>query len=178
MTDDRLVLKTIEMSMNASERFAKGETLLSDRPESDFFDWLLKMNAFECAVVLPKPMLLRRVLRGQKPAWPHVTTCADQLRVARSVFEATALSGFRLIVGVKSRLDDLVAFFTGLGYRLEGRGVYGSSDQHDLTSAVWNKAALREGVQLASRLCHSPICVFAHDADPVYILHKDSPTGQ
>jgi hypothetical protein len=173
MTDEQPILKAIEMSMDASARFARGETLLSDRPESEFFHWLIQMNAFDCAVVLPKRSLLQQVFRGQQLAWPQVTTCPDELKRARPIFEETALSGFRLIVGVKSGIDELVAFFARLGYRLEGRGVYGSADQHDPTSATWNRAALQQGVQVASKLCQSPLCVFAHDADPVYLLHRN-----
>jgi hypothetical protein len=173
MTDDQ-VLKTIEMSRDASARFARGE-ILSDQPASECFQWLERMNLFECAVVVPKRTLLQKLFRSPEPAWPQVVMGPDEFRVALPMFEATALSGFRLIVGVKSGVDDLVAFFAGLGYRLEGRGVYGSGDPHDPTSATWSKAALQRGVSLASRLCRSPLCVFAHDADPVYLLYKPQP---
>ena len=87
--------------------------------------------------------------------------------------EEAAESGFRLILGVNSSLDDIVAAFTKLGYRVEGRGVYGDGGEHDPMMAAPSDVGLARGVQVASDLCGATLCMFAHDADPVYILCKE-----
>ena len=76
-------------------------------------------------------------------------------------------------MGVGSESNDLEKVFTSLGYRVEGSGLNASGGQHDPTVIAWNREAFMGAIRVASKLCRSPLSVFAHDADPVYVLYKE-----
>lgn len=165
-----LGLKVLELLADASNRVGAGEVLLPMSPVTDFFDWLFDANSFECAVLIPRKGLLWR----KHAAWPSVIVDAEVARHSRDVLEKAAQSGFELIIGTRLKLEDLSSFFCRLGYREQGEGIFGSGDKHDTERAAWNKESFAQGVVIATKLCAHPLCVFAHDGDPVYLLYGNS----
>lgn len=173
MANNVLPLKSMELYLRASERYAKGEAILSNNPVSRFFDWLLDTRSFGCAVLVPERGILQRIFHSHREARPQATISSEEFRARRPTFETAAMSGSRLVVGVRARSDILVAFFLGLGYHVEGTGLYASGDPHDPIGANWQAEDLMQCIDVATALGQSTLCIFAHDADPVYILYRE-----
>lgn len=173
MANDDLDLKSVEMSLDASRRISRGELIAAETPLSAFLDWLVESGSFECAVWVPERTILQQFICRLEQTWPRVLVSTSDLRRARPSIEKAARSGFRLVIGVRSEWNELEKFFTRVGYRVEGSGLYAKGGQHDPTVAAWNKEAFMGAVRVASKLCRSLLCVFAHDADPVYVLYNE-----
>lgn len=160
-------LQVIELSADASRRAATGQVVLSKNPIADFLDWLFNANSFECAVLIPRKGFLRR----KRAIWPQVVVNAGEAESSRDVLEDAAQSGFELVIGTRSTVEELSNFFNRLGYREDGKGTYGGGDKHDPARAAWNKESFAQAVTVATKLCEHPLCVFAHDGDPIYLLY-------
>jgi hypothetical protein len=162
-------LRAVEFSGDFSQKAASGGVVSAQDPIRSFFDRLLADGLFEVAVLVAKKGLLGR---KDQIAWPLVIESVDDAISARSNLEKIARSGFQLVVGTKSSRRDLEALFESLGYRKVGQATYGSGSDNDPARAAWDKESLQRAVVVAARLCDRPLCVFAHDGDPVYLLER------
>jgi hypothetical protein len=139
------------------------------------FDWLLETGLFEFAVLAKKDVGILGALTSTRwPSWPQVVLETSDARVALPALIAAGTRGFELIVGAKVNHAELFAFLTRFGYREAGISGLGSGESHDLTRVSSHRESFNRGIVLATRLEAKCLCVFAHDADPIYLL---SPAG-
>lgn len=75
-----------------------------------------------------------------------------------------------MVVAVKVDLDELIGFFRRFGYQVEGEGALGDGGEHDPLVPACNGDALKQAIDAAATLSHHPLCLFAHDGDPVYLM--------
>lgn len=162
-------LKVMELTGDFSRRVAAGEIVPNHDPIRYFFDWLFETNSFEYAVLVPKKGFLKK---NKRTIWPHVIGDVDEAKAGRDVLEKAAQSGFELIIGTRSNLEDLSNFFHRLGYRDGGNGDKVNAGEHDPARVAWNKDSFVQAVAVATKLCSYPLCIFAHDGDPIYLLYK------
>lgn len=139
-------------------------------PEQDSVDvlmsWCLSEERFDGAVARIGSGLVRRV------TWPCVVLSLAEAHAHRSLLLRTAQTGFSLVVAVRATVEEFVSFSTGAGLSSSGRGRFRGGGEHDPFSVAGDQLALEELVYIGSRLSDKILCVFAHDADPVYVLHR------
>jgi hypothetical protein len=160
-------LRVVELSGNFSQKAATGGVVSGQDPIRSFFDRLFESHSFECAVLVSKKGLFGK---KDRVVWPQVIASADDAKGARGDLEKMARSGFEVVIGTSSTLQELETFFRTLGYQEAGKGTYASGDEYDPVRAAWDKEGFLRAVLVATKLCGHTLCVFSHDGDPVYLL--------
>jgi hypothetical protein len=158
----KVALKAIELS--APDWQQQERTSLQGDPLKILLDWLFESNRLDCAVLAPRS----RALQG--PSWPRVLLAEYSGTPARGTLEKAARSGFRLVICTRVGHKQLIEFLSRAGYQVSGESIWGSGDEHDPLRPAWNKEVLSQIVAVAARLRGNAICLFGHDADPLYVL--------
>jgi hypothetical protein len=156
-------LKTIEL---CAAGYTSPELMPADTV-SQFFTWVFDTNVFDCAVLAGKEHIFGSL------DCPRVIVTTREARNRRGLLETAAHSGFELLIALKTELREVTELFEGFGYRTCGHGTFATHDEHDPKAAAHNNEALEEAVMVASRLSRHPLCLFAHDGDPVYLLYRE-----
>jgi len=157
----------VELCGDFSEKAAHGVTEISTDPMHDSLEWGLSDSVFMCAVIAPPQ---RNPRKSGRHVWPQATAMLSTAIDHRALLQESGNSGFELIVGTNSDCDTAIRVFGNLGYKEAGRSICGSHEKHDPLAAAWNKDDLTSAIQIAVRLSSGVLCLFAHDADPVYLL--------
>jgi hypothetical protein len=102
-----------------------------------------------------------------------VTDLTEAIR-KRPVLERAMQAGFEVVFGIRMTIPALQAQFVAWGYRELGRGRFGAEDEHDPSTVPWNatKEDFASAVEQAA-LHATTLCIFGHDADPVYLLSTE-----
>ena len=164
-----VVLRVVELSAPNWQQQERAS--LHSEPLKTVLDWLFETKQFDCAVVAPRSGIL------QRHGWPRVLLAEYNRPSERAILERAAQSGFRLVIGTRGGRQELTECFERVGYRVSGEGIYGTGDRHDPLRPASNAGALEQTVAIASRLCRNTLCLFGHDADPVYLLLDESSEG-
>ena len=139
-----------------------------------FYEWQFQTGTFDFAIVSKTGSGTLFGFQKNQEAKPcQVILGIDQAKDALETLQVSANRGFEVIVASKSSLDDIKEFWKQKGYRLSGRSQLGSGGEHDLLPAAWNPDVLEHILSVASRMEGKTLCVFAHDADPIYLLSKN-----
>ena len=162
-------LLAIELCGDFSKKAASGVTGASRDPMHDSLEWGLSDSVFMCAVIAPPQRTLRK---SERNVWPQTTVTLSAAIDRRTSLQESGMSGFELVIGTSTDCDSAIQVFGKLGYQEAGRSICGSGDKHDPLAAAWNKVDLSNAVQIAARLSSGVLCIFAHDADPVYLLTR------
>jgi hypothetical protein len=152
--------KTVEL-----ESYTEGTV-----PEHDSVDallsWLLSDERFDGAVARFSTGPFRSM------EWPCIVLSSTEANARRPLLLKSAQVGYSLVIATKTTVEEIVSFSAGVGFTLSGRGRLRGRDDHDPLSGAWDPGALEELIYIASRFSDNQLCLFAHDADPVYVLHR------
>ena len=140
------------------------EEASSGEPISSFLKWLQVKGTFECALILPREGIWRKAILPSIAVTPGAVE-----RHREGIETAVRLDG--AVIGVRTPRDAVLTFFSGFGYQIVGETTFGSGDKCDPKTAFCREI-LTEAVEVASRLCQHTLCVFWHDADPIYLLTR------
>ena len=123
-----------------------------------YFEWQLRDELFDFGIIY-----------GQKNDFLVLIT-ADNAKAHTPMLAKSALNGWELLVATKSTSDDIIEFFTRYGYRRATEKFLQFTFDHELFS--WNGISLSSAITSADRLGAKNLCVFSHDADPIYVLQR------
>lgn len=138
-----------------------------------FYEWQFRAGTFDFALIARRGGgTLFGFHKTQEANLCQVILGIDQAKDALETLQVSANRGFELVVASNSSLDEIEEFWKQMGYRLSGRSQLGSRGEHDLLPAAWNPDVLEHTLSVASRMGGKTLCVFAHDADPIYLLTK------
>jgi hypothetical protein len=153
-------------SYNTVELESYGDDRVPDHScAATLLDWLVDEERFDVGVARIASGPFRRL------TWSCIVLSSAEARARRELLLKIAQRGFSLVIAVKVSVDELLAFFLERGFTVSGRGRFCEGDEHDPCSAAPDSSTLEEIVYIASRLSSQPLCVFAHEAEPIYVLH-------
>lgn len=135
-------------------------SLYPSQSVSAFFEWQLRDQHFDFGVVYKDRLL----------------TLVDKASAsANTLFlEKSAQRGWELLISTTCTTEVLKTFFAAYGYKQASEATLHLDSKHELFS--WNGANLSAALAWAERLRATHICLFAHDADPIYLLQSNLET--
>jgi len=139
-----------------------------------FFEWQFKMGTFDFVLMSgSKDRPLLSALKKPEANLFRIISNIEEAVNALDDLEDTSNRGFELVMASSSSIAEMEGFWKQQGYRVEGSSPLGSGRKHDLLSAAWNKESIERMIYVATRMRAKLLCVFAHDADPLYLLVQD-----
>ena len=139
-----------------------------------FYEWQLKIGTFDFVLMSgSKDRPILSTLKKPEANLFRLISNAEEAVKTLADLQDTANRGFELVMASSSSIADIEGFWKQKGYRVEGSSPLGSGREHDLFSAAWNKDSLERMIYVAARMRAKSLCVFAHDADPLYLLTQD-----
>lgn len=130
-------------------------------------DWQFRSATFDYAVLVDAPWLGSRTVAR----WPRIIADASEAQRGVSSLAERGARGFELVVGGTNTGEAIRDFLIASGYQYVGECPYGSKAAYDLSVAPLSDT-FTPALNVAMRLGACTLCVFAHDADPIYLLSQ------
>lgn len=140
-----------------------------------FYEWQFRMGTFDFALILrSEGTSLFSALKKSESNVCKTILGIKEAEIALDTLQAASNRGFELVVASNSSIEEMEEFWKQKGYRVVSRSRLGTHKEHDLLTAAWNKEALERMIYIASRMGGKSLCVFSHDADPLYLLTRSA----
>lgn len=128
----------------------------------DFFNWLEKCEGFDFVVIArnrSRHHLFGFVGWGGRVIENEVLPNMEHIEKRFPDIVRSAICGYELVVSINTSKDELVAFYSKYGYSVASQYTWASE-----------LPALNKALGFALTMEADLLCIFGHDADPIYLL--------